>query len=127
MKTVFTNAVFHTMEDENDLCGTIVVEDGRIVALDSPAGGRSPLNIDELAAKDTKVVDLHGAHAFPALIDSHMHMMEAIAFNAMTVEICHFENGSVEPHSLTGAESIIRNHVANTKPDSLSVLSLIHI
>lgn len=123
MKTVFTNAIFHTMEDENDLCGTIVVENGRIVALDSPAGGRSPLNIDELAAKDTKVVDLHGAHVFPALIDSHMHMMEAIAFNAMTVEICHFENGSVEPHTLTGAESIIRNHVANTKPDSLSVFA----
>ena len=112
MKTVFANAIFHTMESETDTHATMTVEDGVITAFDEPAD-----------AAGARTVDLAGAHVFPALIDSHLHMLESIALASMGEQICEIAHGSVEPHNLAGVEEKIRSFAADAKPGSLLIFS----
>ena len=119
MKTVFTNGVFHTMEREGDVCGTIVVEDGVIVALDAPAGGRAPLDVDADGLAGARVVDMGGRHVFPALIDSHLHLMDAVALRAMGTPMCALVDGRIEPHDLAGVRARVRDYAAGVPRGSL--------
>ena len=112
MKTVFTNATFHTMESETDTHATMTVEDGVITGFDEPADG-----------SNAKTVDLAGAHVFPALIDAHLHMLESIALASMGEQICDIVHGGVEPHNLAGVEQKIRSYAAESKPGSLLIFS----
>ena len=123
MKTVFTNAVFHTMESEGDVCGTIVVEDGVICALDAPAGSRGELDVDALELAGARVVDLGGRHAYPALIDSHLHLLDSVALDAVGVPVCRVEDGRLEPHDLAGVEALVRAHLEHAKPGALAVFT----
>lgn len=113
MRTVFTNGRFHTLEHEGAIRTSLTIEDGVIIALDEAP-----------SAKDT-VVDLNGAHVYPALIDAHLHMMETIALASMGEALCDFVDGAVEPHDLHGVEAKIRaiaerNHA---KEDSLLIFT----
>lgn len=112
MKTVFVNATFHTMESETDAHRSMTVEDGVIVGFDESAEG-----------PNVQTIDLAGAHVFPALIDSHLHMLEAIALASMGEQICNIVNGRVEPHDLAGVEREIRSYAAKSKPGSLLIFS----
>ncbi len=96
MRTIFTNGCFHTLEHEGDIRTSLTIEHGLIVALDEAP-----------SAKDN-VVDVNGAHVYPALIDAHLHMMETIALASMGEPLCKFVDGTVEPHDLRGAEAKIR-------------------
>ena len=111
MKTLYTNAVIHTMEDPNDVHHSMTVEDGIITAFDGDKTGHK------------RVVDLQGLHVFPALIDAHVHMMETIALSGVGVTLCRIENNRIEPHDLAGIGQMIRAHAATQKPDSLLVYS----
>ena len=112
MKTLFTNGIFHTMEVPEDLCGSIVVEDGLIAALDAPAGGREPLDADALERGGLRVVDLGGRHVFPALIDSHLHLMDSLMLAAAGEPLCALRGGRVEPHDLAGVAARVRASAA---------------
>ena len=112
MKTLFTNAIFHTMESENDTRSSMTVEHGIITAFDETAD-----------QPNARIVDLEGAHVFPALIDSHLHMLESIALASMGEQICEIVNGGVEPHSLAGIEEKIRSFASHAKPNSLLIFS----
>ena len=53
MKTLFTNATFHTMESAEDTHCSMLVEDGVIAAFD--------LSADDSHAQDARIVDLQEA------------------------------------------------------------------
>lgn len=113
MRTVFENGVFHTLEDEGATCRSLAVEGGLIAELDAcPRPG-------------DRMVDLGGAHVYPALIDAHLHMMEAIALASMGEPLCVLADGRVEPHDLAGVEARVRAVAgrAHARPGSLLVLS----
>ena len=107
------------MESADDVHSALLAEDGIIVAFDEEA----------LAAADSKsrrggrcrVVDLQGLHVFPALIDSHLHMLEAVALSGVGVPLCRFEQGRVEPRDLAGIEQLVRAHAAGVREGSLLV------
>ena len=90
MRTVFENGVFHTLEGEGATGRSLVVEDGVIAAIDGSARGGD------------RVVDMGGAHVYPALIDAHLHLMEAIALASVGEPVCVLADGRVEPHDLAG-------------------------
>lgn len=115
MKTLFTNAAFHTMENPDDTRNSMLVEDGVIAAFD--------LSADDPRAKDAETIDLQGAHVYPALIDAHLHLLEAVALSGISTQLCTVENGRIEPHNLAGIEGKIREHAARTKPGDLMVCS----
>ena len=115
MKTLFTNATFHTMESAEDTHCSMLVEDGVIAAFD--------LSADDSHAQDARIVDLQGTHVYPALIDAHLHLLEAVALSGISAQLCTVENGRIEPHNLAGVERKIREHAARTKPGDLMVCS----
>lgn len=115
MKTLFTNAAFHTMENPEDTRNSMLVEDGVIAAFD--------LSADDPRAKGAETIDLQGVHVYPALIDAHLHLLEAVALSGISTQLCTVENGRIEPHNLAGIEGKIREHAARTKPSDLMVCS----
>ena len=115
MKTLFTNAAFHTMESATDTHATMLVEDGVITGFDIQPGSD--------AAHGAKVVDLGGQHVYPALIDAHLHLLETVAMSGMCKELCEVVDGRIEPHNLAGLEEKIRAHAAAHKPGDLLVCS----
>ena len=106
MRTLFTNAIFHTMEDPSSTHHSMTAENGIITAF------------DEEHNKRCCTVDLKGLHVYPAMIDAHLHMMSAIALSSLGVPLCRFENNCVEPHDLAGVGEILRAHAAGQKPGS---------
>ncbi len=113
MRTVFENGVFHTLEGEGATGRSLVVEDGVIAAIDGGARGGD------------RVVDMGGAHVYPALIDAHLHLMEAIALASVGEPVCVLADGRVEPHDLAGVEARVRAVAgrAGARPGRLLILS----
>ncbi len=118
MRTLYYNGVFHTMRSEGDVVPSIVVEDGRIVALGGEDGAGTP-------GASGCCIDIGGAHVYPALIDAHLHMLDSIALLCMGEEVCAFAHGRVEPADLAGVQRRIREIAkrAGAKPGSLLILS----
>lgn len=116
MRTLFKNGQFHTLEREGACARTLTVEDGVIVGIDERA---------DAVGASAQVIDLDGAHVYPALIDAHLHMLETIALDSMGEALCDFEGGQVEPHDLAGVEKKVRNVAARTgaRPGSLLIFT----
>lgn len=112
MRALFTNAIFHTMESAEDTHTSMTIENGTIAGFDEA--------VEDFSGK---VIDLGGAHVFPALIDAHLHMIETIAITSVGVPLCSVHEGRIEPHDLAGIEDHIRTHAAIVKPDSLIIFS----
>ena len=69
MKRIFVNAEFHTMNEKLPITEAVVCENGTIVF----TGG----NNDAMAYRDeaTEIIDLSGCHAYPGMVDSHLHIL----------------------------------------------------
>jgi hypothetical protein len=63
---LFYNAVFHTMNSENDVVKAVLVDNGVILKTFAD----TPENIS------AEWIDLQGNHVFPGLIDTHTHSFE---------------------------------------------------
>lgn len=96
MKTLFVNAVIHTMESEGETAGSMLVEDGYI----------KQLNVK--SAKGVRTVDLRGQHVYPCMIDGHAHLLSTVVLAGSSFEICSIENGAVTPDSMAGVEKRLR-------------------
>lgn len=68
MDTILTNGVIYTLDDNNTIANTLVIEKGRIAAV----GDKSLLS---LATSETKVINLRGRPVYPGFGDSHMHVL----------------------------------------------------
>lgn len=75
MKRIIINAQLFTMAQDNDVMGSIVIEDGKIVA-----AGK---HVDPKDHPDAEVIDAEGRRVTPGLVDPHCHigvMEEGIQF-----------------------------------------------
>ena len=95
-RVLFTNAIFHTMENEGDIHHSMLVEDGLIVGF------------DKKRVRGCRRVNLKGAHVFPALIDAHLHMSDTIGLAGISTQVCRVVAGRIEPHNLAGVEAVVR-------------------
>ncbi len=66
---VLTNGVMVTMSDKRPSAQAMAVRRGRILAV-----GTNP-QIEKLASRDTKVIDLAGRCVSPGLVDAHSHVV----------------------------------------------------
>ncbi|MED1471832.1 amidohydrolase [Bacillus salipaludis] len=80
-KTIFTNGVFYTLDSENPVVETVVVEDGRIVDL----GSHQDMQL-QWGRHGVHTIDLQGKMVTPGLIDSHLHL-SGVAFNFLDLDL----------------------------------------
>ncbi|GED68568.1 putative amidohydrolase YtcJ [Brevibacillus reuszeri] len=80
-RTIYTNGVIHTLDAENPLVETVVVENGKIADL-----GTHDEMILQWGRAGTPVIDLQGKMASPGLIDSHLHL-SGVAFHFLDLNV----------------------------------------
>ena len=99
MKTLYTNGQIHTLRRRDEVFACMGVENGRITWLaDSEPG--------DAAGWDR--VDLQKGHVFPALTDSHLHLLYSIVLAASSFTLCQVRDGRLEPDTLAGVEQSVR-------------------
>lgn len=109
-KTLFENALFHTGCTEQETFRYLVEENGRIIAL-----------TNDRQTDCDKVVDLGGGHAYPCLIDSHVHLLYTIVVAAMGFDVCTISGNEVVPHNIAGIEMRLREFAAAKKPGEMVI------
>ncbi|MEG1571328.1 MAG: amidohydrolase family protein [Clostridia bacterium] len=105
LDTLFTNAVFHPMTGETDVFTYLGVKNGRIAYT-----GNTP---PHEAVKHT--VDFGGRHVYPAMTDSHLHLLYSIA-EALTVNVGEITNAGVKPDTLNGVREKLAERERTLKP-----------
>ena len=80
-KTIFTNGIIYTLDSNQPLVESVVVENGRIIDL----GSHHNMSLQWGRAGST-FVDLQGKMVTPGLIDSHLHM-SGVAFNFLDLNL----------------------------------------
>jgi predicted amidohydrolase YtcJ len=80
-KTIYTNGVIYTLDSNQPLVETVVVEDGRIIDL----GSHREMNL-QWGRAEAKIIDLDGKMVTPGLIDSHLHL-SGVAFNFLDLDL----------------------------------------
>jgi predicted amidohydrolase YtcJ len=80
-KTIYTNGLIHTLDTNQPVVESVVVENGRILDL----GSHHEMSL-QWGRAGTRVIDLQGKMVTPGLIDSHLHM-SGVAFNFLDLDL----------------------------------------
>lgn len=80
-KTIFTNGSIYTLDANQPVVESVVVENGLIVDL----GSHSEMTL-QWGKSDTTIIDLNGKMVTPGLIDSHMHL-SGVAFHFIDLDL----------------------------------------
>ncbi|MEK4029510.1 amidohydrolase [Pseudobacillus sp. FSL P4-0506] len=80
-KSIFTNGVIHTFDENQPLVETVVVDGGRITEI-----GSHKEMMTKWGDSDTKIIDLQGKMVTPGLIDSHLHL-SGVAFQYLDLNL----------------------------------------
>ncbi|WP_429371116.1 amidohydrolase [Paenibacillus sp. DS2015] len=80
-KTIFTNGKIYTLDTNQPIVETIVVNNGKI--LDS---GSTEDMILQWGRQESKIIDLQGKMVTPGMIDSHLHL-SGVAFNILDLDL----------------------------------------
>ena len=93
---LFKEGYFHTMDTEDECYRYMGVTDGRISYLGDtrPGGYFHECSLEE-------------RHVFPALIDSHLHLLYTMVLQAGSCVICEIRDGRVVPDTLDGVRQKI--------------------
>ena len=68
---ILINGKILTVDPKDSVAQAVAISDGKIIAVGSNE------SVKQLAAKNARVIDLHGRTATPGLIDTHCHFQEA--------------------------------------------------
>lgn len=99
-RILYKDAVIHTMESEEAAASSMLIENGRISALDVESAG------------GTEVVSLGGRHVYPCLIDGHIHLLPTVVLSAAGFDLCKIQDGRVIPNCLAEIEEKLRKYAA---------------
>lgn len=80
-KTIYTNGSIYTLDANQPLVETVVVENGKIVEV----GSHKDI-ILKWGGNNTEIIDLQGKMVTPGLIDSHLHL-SGIAFQYLDLNL----------------------------------------
>ncbi len=123
MTTRFENGRIYTLEREGEWFSSMDVdENGIIHALRSPGaqeggpcarkgGAEAPAGD---ADGNIRTVDLSGAAVVPGFVDSHLHLMPAVASASMGVVLSRPEGSRLVPDSLEGVGGLLREQAEGT-------------
>jgi len=108
VKKLFCDAVFHTGRTRDESFAYMLTENGRIIELSDV----EPRSYDER-------VSLGGVHAYPCLIDAHMHLVSSIFTATLCFNMAEVVANSLEPHNIEGVAERIRRFAALRSSDRL--------
>ena len=80
-KTIYTNGFIYTLDSNQPLVESVVVENGRILDL----GSHRDMSL-QWGRADSQTIDLAGKMVTPGLIDSHLHL-SGLAFNFIDLDL----------------------------------------
>ncbi|MBY0120475.1 amidohydrolase [Bacillus sp. S/N-304-OC-R1] len=80
-RTIFTNGLIYTLDENQPLVQTVVVENGKIL----DAGAHKDMTL-QWGRPESKIIDLQGNMVTPGLIDSHLHL-SGVAFNFLDLDL----------------------------------------
>lgn len=80
-KTIFTNGKIYTLDPNQPLVETVVVDNGKIIDL-----GKHHDMILQWGKVGSTIIDLQGNMVTPGLIDSHLHL-SGVAFNFLDLDL----------------------------------------
>lgn len=80
-KTIYTNGVIYTLDSNQPVVESVVIENGKILDL----GSHQEMSL-QWGRAGARVIDLQGKMVTPGLIDSHLHM-SGIAFNFLDLDL----------------------------------------
>ena len=80
-KTIYTNGFIYTLDSNQPLVESVVVENGRILDL----GSHHDMSL-QWGRSGSKIIDLGGKMVTPGLIDSHLHL-SGLAFNFIDLDL----------------------------------------
>ncbi|WP_045516764.1 amidohydrolase [Neobacillus niacini] len=80
-KTIFTNGLIYTLDPNQPVVESVVVENGRIIDL----GLHHDMSL-QWGRTEASEIDLQGKMVTPGLIDSHLHM-SGVAFNFLDLDL----------------------------------------
>jgi predicted amidohydrolase YtcJ len=80
-KTIYTNGLIYTLDTNQPVVESVVVENGRIIDL----GSHHEMSL-QWGRAGASVIDLQGNMVTPGLIDSHLHM-SGVAFNFLDLDL----------------------------------------
>lgn len=107
---LFKDGYFHTLRDEEECYEYMGVIDGRISYL----GNTNPGNY-------LHEVSLDGMHVFPALVDSHLHLLYTMVLAASSFVLCEIGEDGIRPDSLDGIRERVTRRAALCGPDEILV------
>jgi len=123
MKKLLYNAVFHSMNENNDLYSALLIENDTIVdtyPLLKQQADFSDLKPDNLPSGDYQKINLNSAHVYPAFTDTHTHSFEGGLYSKGTD--CSFVKSISELLALLEASSPIANMIIAWNYDENSVI-----
>lgn len=108
---LYSGPLFHTGVKEKETFNYMGITKGLISYL----GNEKPKE------KVKKEVILKGAHGYPALTDSHLHLLYTIVQAASDGSVCSIEDGKVIPNTMEGIEKRIIQIASKTKKGQVVV------
>ena len=80
-KTIFTNGNIYTLDVNQPIVETVVVENGKIIDI----GSHDDMML-QWGRQGSKIIDLQGDMVTPGMIDSHLHL-SGVAFNLLDLDL----------------------------------------
>lgn len=108
---LYSGPVFHTGVNEQEAFKYLGITKGLISYL----GNEKP------TVKVRKHIVLNGKHAYPALTDSHIHLLYSIVQAASDGAICSIKGGEVTPSNMVGVKKVVEEIYSKTKEGQIVV------
>ncbi|MFK2826993.1 amidohydrolase [Bacillus sp. B190/17] len=80
-KTIYTNGAIYTLDTNQPIVQSVVVEDGKIIDI----GSHADMTL-QWGRNEAKVIDLQGKMVTPGLVDSHLHL-SGVAFQYLDLNL----------------------------------------
>lgn len=109
---LYTQGVFHSLEQPGETFGYLGVYKGRITWLSQERPAHAHIK---------KEISLQGMHAYPGLIDTHIHLLYSLVLAASSFTICQVQEGSIQPDCLQGVQALLQKEAQKYGPEEIII------
>ena len=111
MRTLFKNGHIVSLDETNTIYSFLGIEKDHICYLGN----------EEPKEKYNKIIDLKGQYIYPALTDSHLHLLYTLAITSVGFDICEIKKDGISPNNLEGIKNKLISFVKENPSKKLIV------